>query len=181
MYLKSRNAVIYLYHFAGEIVAIVWKYRSQSVTLRCSAVQCGAVVKSFGQISPFGESDFVLLHCVRVSSTKSGIYSSRWNFRRRRILRIIPRARATTKLSPFAVSLLPQLFLRIAWTRVWVCKIRKFRRYLQYVRSKIIGTLCSLSPLSLKKPHAIFYCAALALRFHEHRMASKEINQSYTE
>jgi len=61
-----------------------------------------AVVKSFRQISPFADRpDFVPSHFVRASCAKSGIYSSRWNFRGWRILRLIPWARATAKLAVF--------------------------------------------------------------------------------
>lgn len=174
--LKSKNAYTYITLHKGQSNSHAWNDRSQWVTSWCGAVQCGcdAVVKSFGQISPFGdESDFVLSHCVHVSSTKSGIYSSRWNFRRRRILRIIPRARATAKLSVVVVVVIAAFFAN----RTNGNKMSNFRGYLRRVVQKLWQCYVASSIYLPKKP--IGTCRDILLRhtsrFHKYWCLKKSI------
>lgn len=87
---------------------------------------------------------FIALH---PSSTKSGIYSSRWNFRRRRILRIIPRARATAKLL-FVVAVVAAAFFV---NHANGCKMRKFSWISPTCHSKITGSAVQSSIFTTKK------------------------------
>lgn len=111
-----------------------------------------AVVKSFRQISPFADRpDFVSSHCVRASSAKSGIYSSQWNFRGWRILRLIPGARATAKLVTFFASRERAQNEKIPWISPTCC-------------SKISDDTAAVRFFYRKKPHAlavIFHCGAV--------------------
>lgn len=132
----------------------------------CEQSRRRMVVKSFRKISSFADRPvFVPSHCVHASSTKSGIYSSLWNFRGWRILR---RARPRNLLH----------FLLVAKER----KMRKFHGYLWHAVRKLATILQQPSSFSTAKNRMLlpqyFIAMRFGLRFHTKTSYSAQRNQS---